>query len=332
MTGRDPLFVSYIGMFGWLNQEIGGTLTGYRRVGVSVDRLQELMRGAQPPELVSHGPVHLRGDLPPVPYEAGDGRHRLEVVEATGLTYRYSESGRGIEDVDLRLERGSFTVITGRIGSGKTTLLRALLGLMPMDRGEVRWNGRVVREPDKFFVPPRCGYTSQVPRLFSEPLRDNILMGLPEDRVDLPSAIRSAVMEQDVDALESGLDTVVGPRGVRLSGGQLRRSAAARMFVRDPELLVVDDLSSGLDVETEGTLWERLLESDGATSLVVSHRRAPLRRADNIIVLRDGRVEAQGRLGYLLETSEEMRRLWHGDIGADEDLTAEAAESAEIPD
>ena len=84
--------------------------------------------------------------------------------------------------------------------------------------------------------------------------------------------------------------------------------------MRDPELLVLDDLSSGLDVETELTLWERLEEIDGTTIVAVSHRRAALRRAGNIVVLNDGAIEAEGKLGYLLETCEEMRRLWHGDI------------------
>jgi ATP-binding cassette subfamily B protein len=139
-------------------------------------------------------------------------------------------------------------------------------------------------------------------------------MGLPEGRVDLMRAIRLAALESDVARMPNGLETVIGPKGVRLSGGQRQRTAAARMFVRKPELLVFDDLSSALDVETERTLWEGVFahgETGAATCLVVSHRRPALRRADQILLLKDGQVEASGKLEQLLETCEEMRRIWN---------------------
>jgi len=248
----------------------------------------------------------------------GTNTHPDNLVEVKGLTYRYPDTRRGIENVNIHLQRGSLTVVTGRIGSGKTTLLRTLLGLLPKDEGEIFWNGEPVRDPAAFFVPPHSAYTSQIPQLFSETLKENILLGLPEEQVDLQTAMQTAVMEQDVTDLEKGLDTVIGARGVKLSGGQAQRTAAARMFVREPELLVCDDLSSALDVETERTLWERLFARRASTCLVVSHRRPVLHRAEHIIVLKEGRVEAEGTLEELLNRCEEMQRLWSGEVVAPE--------------
>jgi len=312
-VGDFVLFVFYLSLVTEAMTTIGNFSARIRQAGVSVQRLVELLADEAPERLLDYHPVYLSGPLPQVSVPEKTGMDRLETLEVRGLTYRDPVTGRGIEDVSFTLTRGSFTVVTGRIGSGKSTLVRALIGLLPRDAGEICWNGRSVERPAEFFVAPRAAYIPQVPRLFSEALKDNVLFGLPVTRADLPGAVWSAVMERDVETLESGLETVVGPRGVKLSGGQIQRTAAARMFVRKPELLVIDDLSSALDVETERTLWERLFALEDVTCLVVSHRKIAFRRADRIIVLKDGHIEAVGPLEELLRRSPEMQRLWQGE-------------------
>jgi ATP-binding cassette, subfamily B, bacterial len=310
-VGDLALFVFYLVWVTDFTAILGSKIAWYKQAGVSFRRMHDLLQGTAPERLVQPGNIYLSGPLPELPQIERVPGDLLESLEVRGLSYHHPESGHGFEDASFSLERGSFTVITGRVGSGKTTLLKALLGLLPPDEGEVLWNGERVRSPGDFFTPPRAAFTPQAPVLFSESLRDNILMG--ESDQGLEEALRLAVFNEDIQSLDRGLDTMVGAKGVKLSGGQRQRAAAARMFVRQPELLVFDDISSALDVETERRLWEGIFREPARTCLAVSHRRPALRRADKIIVLKEGRIAGQGSLEELLLNCPAMQSIWHGD-------------------
>ncbi|HEX3917972.1 MAG TPA: ABC transporter ATP-binding protein [Caulobacteraceae bacterium] len=303
-VGDFTLFASYLALASAIPAMVGQILAVERQSRVSIDRMRALADGAPPLALVARPPK-----VAPAP--AATRADGLEVLSVRGLTRRHPGSERGIEGVDLTLRRGGFTVVTGPVGAGKTTLVRALIGLIPRDAGEIAWNGAPVADPASFLVPPRCAYTAQQPRLFSETLRQNVLMGA--DAAGLDHAIELAVFEDDVAGFEQGLETRVGTRGVTLSGGQLQRAAATRMFVRGTDLVIFDDLSSALDVATEQQLWRRLFAQDRSTCLAISHRREALRRADEILVLDEGRVVARGDAAALLVGCALFQRIWGED-------------------
>lgn len=319
-VGEFSLFVFLLAGVTESTYFIGMYIARLKQASVSSERMLSLMRGAEWEDLVA---PHSFDDPVPRPAVPAAGvsatsPNGAPLLSTNGLSFHYPTSGRGIDHIDLVVPRGDFVVVTGRIGAGKTTLLRTVLGLLPADSGTVSWKGAIVDDPADFMVPPHTAYTPQVPRLFSLTLRENLVLGHPISDEELAHAIHTATMEDDLAAMPDGMDTMVGPRGVRLSGGQVQRSAAARMLAREPELFVFDDLSSALDVETEEMLWDRLFSDTGqATALVVSHRRPALQRADRVVVMRDGRIVGSGTAPELLETSQEFRRLWSGDFGSE---------------
>lgn len=216
-------------------------------------------------------------------------RDPLRTLELRGLTAVHDDGTIGVSDVDLTVRGRELVLLLGQVGSGKSSLLSALAGLVS-STGEIRWNDEPVGDPQVALRPGRVAHVAQVPRVLSGTFADNIHLD-HADREVLP-AIETARLSADVVSA-GGPDSLVGHRGVRLSGGQVQRLALARGLACDAELLLADDVSSALDAATEIELWTALRER-GATVVGATSKRAALAQADRVVVLVEGRVAATG--------------------------------------
>ncbi|MGI9585599.1 MAG: ABC transporter ATP-binding protein [Acidimicrobiia bacterium] len=296
---------------------IGVFVARSKQASVSVERLTTTLHGEGWERAFQKTDLHLDDESVTIEEQARPAVEAFRSLKVNDLGYTYPGSSNGIAKISFEINAGEFVVVTGRIGSGKTTLLRALLGLLPADEGTIEWNERDVDDPATEMVPPRSAYTPQVPKLFSMSLRDNLVLGEQITDHTLDESIYISTMRQDIDGMPEGMETLIGPRGVRLSGGQVQRSASARMLTRESQLLLLDDVSSALDVETEQILWTRLFNArSDVAALVVSHRHAALARADRVIVMEGGSVVATGSAADLQESSETFRAIWEGAASA----------------
>jgi ATP-binding cassette subfamily B protein len=291
-VGELALFAAYAGWLSFLPRMVGRLLARRKQAAVAFERMGGLVADELPSNtvLARHLPIGVR-EVRERPCDPRPGRRRLERLDVIGLGAVYANGG-GVVDVSFTIRRGDFVVVTGPIGSGKSTLLRAILGLAWQAdvSGAVRWNDEEIDDRAAFFVPPNAAFLSQTPQLISDSVVDNVGLG-PVGVAQVERALDIAAIADDIAEMPAGTGTMIGPRGLRLSGGQRQRLATARALVHEPELLVLDDLSSALDVETELTLWKNLANA-GATVIAVSHRSIALERADQIIRLDGGRQES----------------------------------------
>ena len=289
-VGTLALFVSYLGWLSFLPRMVGRVLARRKQAGVAFDRMRQLVADQDAANTVRPRDLPLEERQRGVrPSDDRPPRVLLERLDVVGLAAWY-QGGVGVHDVTFSMERGDFVVLTGPVGAGKSTLLRALLGLAWRAEvtGEVHWNGQLLTDRAAFLIPPNAAFLPQVPQLVSDSVRDNVGLGpVPTD--DLSRALAMAAIDDDIASLPGGTDTLIGPRGLRLSGGQRQRLATARALVHGPELVVLDDLSSAVDVETELQLWENLAAA-GLTVLAVSHRAVAFERADLVLHLDAGRL------------------------------------------
>jgi ATP-binding cassette subfamily B protein len=288
--GTLALFTAYLGWLSFLPRMVGRVLARRKQAGVAFDRMRALVADREAANTVRQRnlPIDPR-DHRTRPETVRPDRVPLDVFEVRDFSVAYGDTAV-VRDVDLTVRRGEFVVVTGPVGAGKSTLLRALLGLAWRAdvEGSVRWNGVEIDDRAAFLVPPNAAFLSQVPQLISDSVGDNVGLG-PIDPAQLATALQLAAITDDIEAMPAGVDTLIGPRGLRLSGGQRQRLATARALVHSPELVVLDDLSSALDVETEVQLWTNLADA-GMTVIAVSHRAVAFDRADQVLRLDHGRM------------------------------------------
>jgi ATP-binding cassette, subfamily B, multidrug efflux pump len=257
--------------------------------------------------VILDGPVEKRGDWK-------DLTATSMSFDVRNLSFSYAgQEKKSLKDVSLSLRAGEFVGITGTIGSGKSTLVNILTGLLKPGRAMVFVNGTDIRDIEPAALFRRIGIVSQSPFLFSRTLAENIAMGMDGshgDNARVKEVSQLAGLAGDVGSFPDGYNQMLGERGITLSGGQKQRTAIARALMKDSPVVILDDSLSSVDAGTEATIIENLRRLKGEkTLIVVSHRISPLKGADRIYVLDDGRVVEQGSHAQLVSQGGLYERL-----------------------
>lgn len=288
-----------IGLYGPLNM-LGFAYREVRQAFIDMEAINALAR--ERPD-VADAPDAI--DLPP-------GSARGADLRFDHVAFRHDARIGGLEDVTFRAAPGSTTAVVGPSGSGKTTLVRLALRLIDPQSGDIRMDGCDLRKVRQGSLRQAIALVPQDVALFNDTLRANVGFGKPgADEEAIWQALEAAELAEFARSLPDGLDTRVGERGLKLSGGERQRVGIARALLADPRLLILDEATSALDSRTEAAIQRTLRAAmAGRTTLVVAHRLSTIADADQILVLKAGRVVERGAHAQLLEQKGEYASLW----------------------
>jgi ATP-binding cassette subfamily B protein len=253
-----------------------------------------------------------------------DAPDAIEVNNLNGeIRYEHVSFGYGtdkhvLSGIDLTIHAGETVAFVGPSGAGKTTLTTLLPRFYEIDSGRITIDGIDIRQMTVTSLRKEIGIVQQDVFLFAGSIRENIAYGrLDASEADILEAARRARLEEMIRGMPAGLDTIIGERGVKLSGGQKQRLAIARMFLKNPPILILDEATSALDTETERAIQRSLAElSVGRTTLVIAHRLATIQNADRIVVVDDTGIAEQGKHEHLVAAGGIYARLHEAQFGS----------------